>query len=396
MKIMFKRIQLYSIISFVLLGCGEDYIGQYPLDEVAPGKVTNVSVENKAGGSVITYSIPSDADFSYVKVVYTIKGEKKEQKASAFKQKVALEGFGKSESQQITLFAYDKSENASDPVFVDIQPLDAPVYSMVESVVVKDDFGGIRLDWQNQDKSAIVLTVLTTTDQFGVEEWIEADRFYSSSTVGGANIRGYNDEERFFGLYFRDRWDNSSDTLYVKAHPLYEEQLDKSKFRRWNPSGIPYNAYTDAAWRIENLWNGLISGTNYGFASFTHDNTFDTGQLARLSRIKINNRYENDALIYNFAHPKKFQIWGSAHPNVNADFSNWILLGEFESTKPSGLPLGQYSDDDKNYAWAKGEEWNFPLDIPAVRYIRWFVLDSWGGSEYTQVGELTLWGKVEK
>lgn len=383
------------ILSCFILGCGDDYIGQYAMDDIPPNPVSDISVENIPGGSVISYVIPKDEDFSYVKAIYRIGGQLKEQKSSAFNSKISLEGFGKSAIQQIELIAYDKSENASNAVKVDIHPLDAPVFDMIENVTIKDDFGGIRVDWQNPHKADIVLTVLTISNEYGREEWTEADRFYSGAAQGRANVRGYNDEERFFGLYFRDRWDNFSDTLYIKAHPYYEEMLDKSKFRRWNPTGIPYNAYNDAAWRIENLWNGIIYGANSGFASYTHDNTFDMGQMAKLSRIKINNRSE-DNLLYNFAHPKKFQIWGSNHPNVNADFSTWTLLGEFESTKPSGLPLGQLTDDDRNYAYHNGEEWNFPLDIPPMRYIRWYVLDTWGGSEYTQVLEITLWGEVEK
>ncbi|NGM60759.1 DUF4959 domain-containing protein [Sphingobacterium sp. SGG-5] len=390
-----KKKIMYLILPFLIWGCGEDYIGQYALDDIPPGPVSGVSVENIPGGSVISYIVPTDEDFSYVKAVYKVNGQTKEQKSSVFNRKITLEGFGKSVAQQIELIAYDKSENASTPVKVDIQPLDAPVFDMIEGVTIKDDFGGIRVDWQNPHKSDVVLTVLTTTDQYGEEEWTEADRFYSSAVAGGANVRGYNDEERFFGLYFRDRWDNFSDTLYIKAKPFFEEQLDKSKFSRWNPSGIPYNAYNTVDWKIENLWNNVISGGGAGFASYTHDNTFNMGQMAKLSRIRINNRPEETTL-YNFAHPKKFQIWGSNHPNVNADFSTWTLLGEFDSFKPSGLPLGEFNDDDYNYGHVNGEEWNFPLDIPPVQYIRWYVIDTWGGSEYTQVMEMTLWGEVQK
>lgn len=383
------------ILPLLILSCGEDYIGQYALDNIPPGKVTGVSVENLPGESVINYLVPMDEDFSYVKVVYRIHGQLKEQKSSTFNSKISINGFGKSASQEVELFAYDRSDNASPAVKVAIHPLEAPVFNMIEDVIVKDDFGGIRIDWQNPHKADIVLTVLTTTSEYGVSEWKEADRFFSAAVEGGANVRGFNDDERYFGLYFRDRWDNFSDTLYIKAHPYYEEMLDKSKFSRWNPPGIPYNAYNDAAWRIENLWNDVVYGANSGFASYTHDNTFDMGQMAKLSRIKINNRPEETNL-YNFAHPKKFQIWGSNHPNVNADFSTWTLLGEFESIKPSGLPLGKFNDDDLTYAHHNGEEWNFPLSIPPMRYIRWFVTDTWGGSEYTQVLEMTLWGEIDK
>lgn len=389
-----KSVIVYLIFAFLSMGCSKEYIGQYAMDDIPPGPVSSVAVENIPGGSIVSYIIPNDEDFAYVKAIYRVNGKVKEQKSSAFNSKITLDGFGRSETQQIELIAYDKSENPSSTVLVNIQPLDAPVFGLIETVAINDDFGGIRIDWNNVHESDVVLTVLTTTDKFGIEEWTESDRFYSGSKVGGANVRGYNDTERSFGIYFRDRWDNVSDTLFVTAHPLFEEQLDKSKFRRWNPPGIPYNAYTNEEWRIESMWNNVITPQGGGYAAFGHDHTFDMGQLAKLSRIKINNRAEPN-LLYNFAHPKKFQIWGSDHPNVNESFSTWTLLGEFESFKPSGLPLGQLNDDDKNYGWLNGEEWNFPPNIPPVRYIRWFVIDTWGGSEYTQVMEMTLWGDVQ-
>jgi hypothetical protein len=389
-----KKNILYLILLLLIWGCGEDYIGQYAMDDVPPGPVSGTSVENIPGGSVIHYTIPTDEDFSYVKAVYTVNGQTKEQKSSVFNRKITLDGFGKSQAQQIELIAYDKSDNASTPVTVDIQPLDAPVFDLIEGVTVIDDFGGIHIEWENPHESEVVLTVMTTTAEYGVEEWSEADRFYSGAVKGSANVRGFSPEERIFGLYFRDRWDNLSDTLYVSATPMFEEQLDKSKFTRWNPPGIPYNAYQAGEWAIENLWNGTIAPGSGGYASYTHDNTFNMGQVAKLSRFKINNRLEPN-LLYNFAHPKKFQLWGSISPNVNENFGTWILLGEFDSFKPSGEPLGVLTDDDRNYGHYNGEEWNFPRGLPPVQYIRWYVLDTWGGSQNTQVMEMTFWGEVQ-
>ena len=385
---------IYLILPLLIWGCGEDYIGQYAMDNIPPGPVSGVSVENIPGGSIISYRMPTDEDFSYVKAIYTVNGKEKEQKSSSFNTSITLGGFGRSTAQEVELIAYDKSDNPSAPVKVDIHPLDASVFNIIENAVVTDDFGGIRVEWQNPDGADVVLTVLTTTNEYGEEEWTETDRFYSSAVQGRANVRGFNDVERLFGIYFRDRWNNFSDTLYVNANPLFEEQLDKSKFRRWNPPGIPYDAYNGADWRIEGLWNDRIDPSTGGYASYTHDQTFDMGQVAKLSRINIQNRPEA-TLLYNFAHPKKFQIWGSVHPNVNEDFGTWTLLAEFESFKPSGLPLGQLNDDDRNYGWRDGEEWSFPLDIPPVRYIRWYVLETWGGSTYTQVMEMTLWGSIQ-
>src|SRR5690606_25395961 len=161
------------------------------------------------------------------------------------------------------------------PVTVGIHPLDAPVFDMVEDVTVRDVFGGIRVYWKNRHEDEVVLTVLTTSKEYSIGECTEADRFYAGGVEGSDKGRGFNPEERIFGLYFRDRWDNLSDTLYVSATPMFEEQLDKSKFTRWNPPGIPYNAYQAGESAIENLWNGTIAPGTGGYASYTHDNTFN-------------------------------------------------------------------------------------------------------------------------
>lgn len=195
-----KKNILYLILLLLIWGCGEDYIGQYAMDDVPPGPVSGTSVENIPGGSVIHYTIPTDEDFSYVKAVYTVNGQTKEQKSSVFNRKITLDGFGKSQAQQIELIAYDKSDNASTPVTVDIQPLDAPVFDLIEGVTVIDDFGGIHIEWENPHESEVVLTVMTTTAEYGVEEWSEADRFYSGALKGSANVRGFSPEERIFGL----------------------------------------------------------------------------------------------------------------------------------------------------------------------------------------------------
>src|SRR5690606_34251324 len=104
----------------------------------------------------------------------------------------------------------------------------------------------------------------------GIEEFTEAETFYSKAKMGRGNVRGYQDDERVFGIFARDPWGNYTDTLMATYQPIFEVELDKSKFRRWNPPGIPYNGYTSANWRIENLWDGKIGSlgvaNDQGFA----------------------------------------------------------------------------------------------------------------------------------
>ncbi|WP_343703758.1 DUF5000 domain-containing lipoprotein [Chitinophaga sp.] len=390
-----KKYLLLPLLIALLQACREDdQIGQYAVDKVPPGPVTGAAVENVAGGAIIRYNIPADDDLLYVKAVYQRNGKQVEQKTSVYDNQLLVEGLGKSQTQAVTLTAYDRSGNPSSPVSVDITPLDAPIFSILETMKMQADFGGIRLNWANQLGADVIVTVITREIRYGVEEYAQAANFYTKAVAGVGAVRGYSDEEREFGVYIHDRWNNVTDTVFGTFKPFFEEALDKKLFRRWNPPGIPYSAYTTPNWYIENLWNDRIEASptgGTGFANFGLEFTFDMGQMAKISRFKINQRPE-PTLLYNYAHPKKFELWGSPHPNVNADFSTWIYLGTFESIKPSGLPLGQLTDEDLQYAHVNGEEWNMPLDAKPVRYIRFVCKETWAQANDVQVMELSMWG----
>ena len=60
------------------------------------------------------------------------------------------------------------------------------------------------------------------------------------------------------------------------------------------------------------------------------------------------------------------------------------------SLKPSGKPVGENTEEDNVYI-SKGEKFEFPTDIPEVRYIRIKVFDSWSGQGYIQFSEFTFY-----
>ncbi|WP_298710175.1 DUF5000 domain-containing lipoprotein, partial [Chitinophaga sp.] len=182
-------------------------------------------------------------------------------------------------------------------------------------------------------------------------------------------------------------------TAFEPLEPVVVEgvQLDKSLFKRWNPTGIPYTGNTTAAWRIENAWDG---GITLGFANNNNQFTVDMGQLTRLSRLLINNRPESN-LLYNHSHMRRFEVWGSATPDVTADFSGWVKLGTYESFKPSGASVGTLTEEDIRYAHTEGEKYYFPADSPDVRYLRIVCQETWGKQAGIQFMEMTLTGVVK-
>ena len=118
--------------------------------------------------------------------------------------------------------------------------------------------------------------------------------------------------------------------------------------------------------------------------------TMDLGQEAKLSRVIVWQR--NGRYLYNHGNPRKFELWGSNDPNLDGSWDSWTKLGTFEGTKPSGLPLGEVSNEDLVYA-ESGEEFAIPLEAPSVRYIRFLTIETWSGSDFFHIGELKYFGK---
>lgn len=370
--------------------CVKDEIGQFPTDSIPPGEVKSPEVKNVPGGAIISYIIPDDEDLLYVKAVYTLSnGKIMEQKASAYTNSLKIEGFGKASEVAVTLIAGDRSKNESKPVVVMAHSLDAPIYSIIKSVTVNSDFGGVRLDWQNPDEADIVVCIITTDSIAG--GFVTAENFYSNAKIGRSNIRGYASEQRVFGVYLRDRWGNLTDTIKGTYLPLFEQEV--TTYVRWNPPGIAYSQY-GAAYAIEKLWDENILTFHLEITTgFPWSFTFDLGQTVKLSRIKQTQR-QGAALIYTSQNVNRFQIWVSVTPNVTDDFSGWIKIGDFEAAKPSGGPSGVNTAEDVAFA-AAGEDFNIDPAAPAVRYIRYVVLDTWSHSTAWSISELKFFGNIQ-
>jgi len=73
------------------------------------------------------------------------------------------------------------------------------------------------------------------------------------------------------------------------------------------------------------------------------------------------------------------------------------LSGEFTGVKPSGLPLGQISQEDTMYA-AEGEEYIIEENNHiSVQYIRIHILETWdNGTTVAQFAELEFYGDIDK
>jgi hypothetical protein len=239
---------------------------------------------------------------------------------------------------------------------------------------------------------------LTYIDSTGF--WNTGETFYTKQTAGQFSLRGFPPVETTFGVYLRDRWGNTSDTLVRDLTPRFEKQLDKSKFAGMSlPGDAPITpTYGWVCW-----WNNHLGGeANQAFATLNngqwpHVVTFDMSvpEGALLSRMKLWQRLGGSfrPVAYNDRSVRKFEIWGSMNPNLDGSWASWTLLLDGEIIKPSGLPIGTNSDEDME-AYDKGNDVDFPLDIPYVRYIRFICKETWGKMTTIFISsEMSMWGQ---
>jgi hypothetical protein len=161
--------------------------------------------------------------------------------------------------------------------------------------------------------------------------------------------------------------------------------LDKSYFKRWNPPGIPYQ-HLSAAYSIEKIWDNtnttfFIAGPGSGKTlPYPFDFTFDLGQEKRITRFRQWQRMTT-SILYGEQQIKKFQLWGSATPDVTDNLSDWVLLGSFEVKKPANV--------SENVERATAGDNFMVIGAPPVRYIRYRVLEL-----FLNKGAMTL-GDIE-
>ncbi|MDR1809859.1 MAG: DUF4959 domain-containing protein [Prevotella sp.] len=399
-------IVLITNVLFLTYSC-KDYDREPFNDDVAPAQVYNVHAEPMPGGAKITYDIPDDPNLLYVKAVYTLAdGSVRESKASFYKNYMILEGFFEAGEYEAKLYSVSRGEKMSAPLVVPFQTEISPIQLAYGTLSITRSYGGISVSFKNDYEANLRFTVLTK-DETG--EIIQADDYYTASREGRFAVRGYSAEERWFGVFIGDRWNNHTDTVAGLFTPIFEEQVPKP-YARVNPAYTSDVKDGHVSSKLEGLWDGLYGNTgNPTPASqcvhtvpgtgFPQHFTFDLKKNVRLSRVKVHHRYgDGYDGVYMSGDPKVYEIWG-APSGAGDDLENWTLLTTCQSVKPSGLPYGTISSEDLQYAGVDGEEFEFPApgtpeEIPPVQLIRVRFLSVWGTLDYIYLAEMTFYGEI--
>jgi len=272
--------------------CSEDKVGQTPTDNVPPAAVSDVNVVPTPGGAEIYYVLPNETDISYVLCEYTKDGETKRTRSSVYNDHVTIEGFLKEESVPFTIYVVDHSENKSKGYSSSFTPQEAPISSVYKTITMSPTFGGALVQWKNPSNAIIGAFLMAKNDD---GDWEEFDLYYSSLEDVKKAIRGYDDAEREFGVMLVDKFGNYSDTLKNFVTPLFEKELDKSKFLNGHLQGDNYTSHNSRP--IEYCWDGTVSkiwhsSPTAGFIPPQYF-TIDLGVYATLSRFMLFDRTDS-------------------------------------------------------------------------------------------------------
>ncbi len=388
-----RKIFILFLVSIILTCCKEDYVGQYPVHSTPPPPVSNVSVQNLHGKAILTYDLPEVDDLLYIKALYTTSnGQKKEMSSSAYSNNIVLKGFGKGQKQQVTLLTVDKSYNESSPVTVEIEPLDSPIYDVFQSLNVVESFGGVSLIWENPLREDLVLEALIKDETDSQYKYIET--IYSSEAVAKKAIRGLDSKPIDFAFYFRDIYSNYTDTLYTQLTPIFETELDKSKFVPLRLSSkFTLHSYGGA---MTKMWNNIYNVDNdLYYVNVAQEKIyfgFDMGIEAKLSRFRLWTRRN---YMYQLHHIRTFEIWGTSNAAATTDPDNWdgwVKIMDCESIRPSGATEGGAPTSEEEQYLLGGEEWEVPLEAPSFRYMRLKINSTWSNSAAAFINEISIWG----
>lgn len=398
MKTLYYKILSLLFFAGTLCGCEEEKREPFEQDATPPGQVSNVTVKPGPGIVTLNYTLPSDENLLYVKAVYTLQsGAEREVRASYYTNTMTLDGFFDTEEHEVKIYSYNKSEVASQPVIVKVQPLENPIWEVRRTLTLNADFMGVKVTADNKAKADVAIQVFYKDS---LDKWVNMEGIYTSTASINTTLRGLDTLHYEMGAVIRDRFLNYTDTVYASVSPFYETALDKSRYRGANLSG------TDTPERpgsegIDRLWDGQTTMAQRYMTAEPQDGeyafcTVNIGQLAQISRIKFWTYPEwmadGSNPYYYGGSPRIIEIWGSENPNPDGSWDDsWFLLSTYEVIKPSGLPYGQNSDEDRRVADAGFDAIADPL-APRAQYLRFKQILNWVGTKWLDMTEIQVYG----
>ena len=252
----------------------------------------------------------------------------------------------------------------------------------------------LNIDWQSESSETALFTEITYSDVSGKRKTISLPISETLSMLPNFKVNT--------PIEYRTAFipkENAIDTFYTETAsitPELYELLDWSKFQEVRLPTDTYQEHTSLHTSMYKMWNDDISNSSNLFLTIPYLSpipqwfTFDLGVTASISSMKI---WHRAGWYYDLGNLKRFEVYGSNEPNPDGSWDSWTLIGTFQSVKPSGLPLGQRSQQDLDYILA-GEEFIFEKNLPEFRYLRIKTLEVWGTVSYVCIQKMQIWANI--
>ncbi len=420
-----KKIIILIITISIFSGCKEKVLGPLENEPGNPGPVTNIRITNISGGAEIKYDLPADNDLLYVKADYTINNGKDMQvKASLYENLLTVKGYHDDDTTKtydVTLTGVDRSGNESEPAIAKIQPGLSPLKIVKNSLSISEAFGGASFNWQNEAREPVIFYFMADTVKAeGADPGpLVITRILSSDSQEGEYVeRGYPNKPRKFAATIQDVYGNREELIEPEEEltPLLEEKLDKSIMRvleyeetpvedDWNFwSGDHQNLIDD-----DKHWSSVVISFQ---SAYPRHITVDLGDVYKLSRYvwwQQAGEVEQGRLAeyaYTRGNPNTWYVYTRSEPidpeqeiteDIDGDglpdwTNHWTKAGDYELVKPSGLPAGQLTEEDINAILNTGHNFDFPLELPPMRYIRFGIKSNFDGAGWCNMAEIDFYG----
>jgi len=394
MKTQIKKIIFLIFLITLTFSCSKNE----DVDSTPPGILSNISVVPTNGGGIISYSLPSDNDISYVRAEYTnSQGEEVFRVSSSYNTSVEINGLNQTTPIKVRLFVIDENENISDEVEVEFTPLESFIYLVQQSIEISPDLGGVKITWENIATKTVFVYVhiLNGTD--------ETIRILSSDNAEESLfIRGLDAVEMTFSTKVEDFDGNITDLQVVGNYtPLFEEKIEKNTWTLITSQSINGNAYEG---RTVNFWDDIVDTVetdsdnsyfiatrenNGGSLNFPLDIVIDLNKNVKIKRFKVWQRaywYQGGGVTYHYQEEniKSFNLYASN------DAQSWDLLGEFDIGDPrdsaGNIPASAFQEaiDGHDFTLANTSE--------QFRYLKISITSNYGSTIITVGSEITLYG----
>ena len=394
-----KYLFLLLLATFALVGCKEEYF-----DTTAPSKVTNISYKPTSGGAIITFTAPNDNDLLYIKAVYTnSQGREVFKVTSHYGDTIEIDGFKEATAQKVRLFAIDRSNNASEPAEIEVTPLKSFIYTVQESIEMKEQLGGVRISWDNPDRKTVFVYVSFSKGEKTYERILS-----SSLSAPTLMIRGLDPEEYRFSVTVEDFNGNKTDKIEVgKYKPLLEQKIAKSTWKVLQNLSVDGDKWEGT---IASFWDDVIdtkeSGAdnsyfiisrddNGGMLKWPLDIVVDLNKTVVINRFVVWQRafwYENasqNGVSANYYYYQEENMRSFA-VLVSTDRINWTSLGTFDIGDPRDAS-GVISPAKFKEA-VNGHEFNLDNVSQPFRYLKIGLLSNFGSETNVYGSEITLFG----